>query len=74
MSEYGVVVLPNTSMALKAEKTLQIAGFEIKAIPTPRQFSSDCGIAVRFSWENETQVRQVLVDQRVDFNGIYKML
>lgn len=73
MSIFGVVVLPNTSAALKTEKTLQNAGLDIKAIPTPREFSNDCGIAIRFQWGDELQVRQILGDGAIEFTGIYRM-
>ena len=45
MSEYGVVLFYTTSSVMAAEKKLVKEGFIIKLIPTPRQFSSDCGIS-----------------------------
>ena len=53
MSAYGVVLFHTTSAALRSEKVLQRAGLTVKLIPTPRQFSSDCGIALRFDQELE---------------------
>lgn len=73
MSVFGVVVLPNASMALKTEKALQNAGLPVKAVPTPREFSNDCGIAIRFEWDDEAQVREALAVGTVEFAGIYRM-
>ncbi len=60
MSEYGVVLFHTTSAALRAEKVLQRAGLTVKLIPTPREFSSDCGIALRFPWAQAEQARTTL--------------
>ena len=48
MSEFGVILFHTTSAALRAEKVLQRSGLTVKLIPTPREFSSDCGMALRF--------------------------
>lgn len=52
----GVVLFHTTSSALRAEKILQKEGLTIKLIPTPRELSSDCGIALRFEWNAREQV------------------
>jgi len=70
MSGYGVVLVHTTSAAMRSEKILLQAGVSVKLIPTPRQFSSDCGIAVRFAWEQADLVRTLLSAARVDISGI----
>lgn len=52
-----------TSAALAAERALLDAGVTVTLIPTPRQLSSDCGVAVRFDWERAGTVREII--QRV---------
>jgi hypothetical protein len=71
MAEYSVVLFYSTAHAIRAEKVLSGAGFEIKMIPTPRQLSSDCGMALRFDRGNEEQVAAVLGEHRVPLNGIH---
>jgi hypothetical protein len=71
MAEYSVVLLHSTAHAIRAEKVLIGAGFEIKMIPTPRQLSSDCGMALRFDRGDEEQVAAVLEQNRVPLNGIH---
>jgi hypothetical protein len=70
MSAYGVVLVHTTSAAMRSEKTLLQAGLSVKLIPTPRQFSSDCGMAVRFAWEQVEAVRALLTAARVDISRI----
>ncbi len=70
MSARGVVLFHTTAMALRAEKALAAAGIEVRSIPTPRELSSDCGIAVRFPWGEAGRVRELLAAARVESAGI----
>ena len=71
MTQYGVVLFHTTSAVMRAEKLLVKEGFSVKLIPTPRQFSSDCGIALRFDWSCCEQVKSLLGDAKVELNAIY---
>ncbi len=73
MSTFGVVLFYTTSAALKAEKALKAAGLEIKLIPTPRQLSSDCGMALRFDWPQAQAVEQALEAAAVEHAGVRKL-
>ncbi len=69
----GVVLFHTNSAALRAEKVLQRAGLVVKLIPTPREFSSDCGIALRFEWQDAARVQQLLDEARVERASIEPM-
>jgi hypothetical protein len=71
MAEYAVVLFHSTAHALRAETVLNRAGFKIKMIPTPRQLSSDCGMALRFGRADSERVAVVLAENRVPINGIH---
>jgi len=73
MSQFGVVIVATTSAALKAEKLLRSAGIKEQLIPTPREYSSDCGLAVRFIWAQRDEVEQLLTEQQVDITGIFPL-
>ena len=73
MVEYSVVLFHSTAHALRAEKVLVRAGFAIKMIPTPRQLSSDCGLALRFDRAEEAQVAACLEENQVPTNGIHAL-
>jgi uncharacterized SAM-binding protein YcdF (DUF218 family) len=71
MASYQVVLFHSTAHAIRAEQILQQAGIEIKMIPTPRQLSSDCGMALRFDGVLAAQVEATLSDNRVPISGIH---
>ena len=68
---YGVVLFHTTSSAMHAEKLLVKEGFTIKLIPTPREFSSDCGIALQFEWSYFEQVKSMLNAAKVEFDAMH---
>jgi hypothetical protein len=70
MKQYGVVLFHTTSAVMQAEKMMIKAGLNIKLIPTPREFSSDCGLALRFDWTNGESVKSILENGKVEFDSI----
>ncbi len=73
MTQYGVVLFHTTSSAMRAEKLLLKADYPLRLIPTPREFSSDCGIALRFNWAQCEQVKAILNVARVEINAIHRI-
>ncbi len=68
--QYGVVIFRSTSYAIRAERVLDMGDPATKLIPTPRQFSSDCGLALRFEWDRREDVEEVLKRNEVEFTRI----
>jgi hypothetical protein len=48
-------------------------GIANKMIPTPRQLSSDCGMALRFDRADEKDVARTLAEHKVPTNGIHAL-
>lgn len=70
---YGVVIFFTSSAALRSERLLLKEGLNIKLIPTPREFSSDCGMALRFVWSEEPRVSRLLSSANVEVSSIRKL-
>jgi len=70
---YGVVLVPSTSHAIRAERVCHLAGLKVKLIPTPRQLSSNCGTALRFNWEEREAVEKALRANKVDYDGVHQV-
>jgi hypothetical protein len=71
MTDYGVVLFHTTSAVMKAEKLLLGKGLTLKLIPTPRQFSTDCGISLRFEWDQRDVVQSLLTSNHLENAEIY---
>lgn len=73
MNPLGVVLFHTSSAALRAEKTLSRAGLTTKLVPTPRELSSDCGIALNFPGNESARVQILLDAARVEIAGIHSL-
>lgn len=73
MADYSVVLFHSTAHAIRAEKVLVQVGLQIKMIPTPRQLSSNCGMALRFDRVDEKLVAKTLREKKVPINGIHAL-
>ncbi|MGV8075552.1 MAG: putative Se/S carrier-like protein [Syntrophobacteraceae bacterium] len=58
--KYFVCLFPSVSYALKAEKLLNERGINLKMIPVPRHISSDCGVCIRITADQQEKVIQTL--------------
>lgn len=74
---YGYVLFYTSAAAFRAEKLSLAAGIPgARLIPTPRELSSDCGVALRFTLEpgrNEAMraaMEQLLLDRSIPFERI----
>ncbi len=74
---YGYVLFYTSAAAFRAEKLSGAAGIPgARLIPTPRELSSDCGVALRFLLEpgdierSRVAMEQLLFDKSVPFERI----
>jgi hypothetical protein len=55
------------------EGELKARGVESKPIPTPREFSSDCGSALLFESADVETVRAAVTDLALEIQGIHEL-
>lgn len=73
MNDYGVLLVYTTSAAVRGEKMAKQAGVPVKLIPVPRQFSSDCGLALRFEWAQRDALEAAMVAAGIEVAGIHRL-
>ncbi len=56
----GVILFPSIHFALRAEKLMKQRGISHKLLPVPRHLSSDCGVCLRFSWDQKRGIEEIL--------------
>ena len=72
--KYGVILFNTTTSVMQAEKILLKADFVIKLIPTPREFSADCGISIRFDWDRNAQIKALLEKEKANYEAIHTLV
>jgi len=73
MNDKGVILFHTTAAVMRAEKLLLGKGIKVKLIPPPRQFSSDCGIAIQFEWADKDQVMQLISKSSLEYESVHQM-
>lgn len=71
--EYCVVTFNSTQCALLGEKNLVERNVDLIVIPTPREISADCGLALKIFCRDLDLVRQGLDETGVSAGGFYKL-
>jgi hypothetical protein len=69
--DYGVFTFVSTSQALKAERVLKDASADFLTIPTPREISTSCGLAVKIACGDLRSCWETLVNNKVQIDGAY---
>ncbi len=67
-----VAIFQSIHRVMKAEKVLKRAKLGILLIPAPRQLTSDCGLAIRYSDAVRPEVLRVLEAENLKPSEIYK--
>lgn len=73
MENYYVATFYSTNYALKCEKTLERENLNIKLIPVPRQVSSNCGLAARFSPDSLPVFLDLCKEGTIEVEGVYSV-
>lgn len=62
----AVFLFHTTTSAIRAEKVLKKAGLEAKLVPTPRELSSDCGVALQIESAQAEEGARLLSGAKVE--------
>jgi len=68
-----IVSFNSTHHAIRSEKIFMENNIKVSTLPTPREISSSCGISIRFSEENLQDIKELLENNQIQYNGIYKV-
>ncbi len=71
ISNYGVITFNTTHQALRSENVLKEAGTNFLLIPTPRQISASCGMAVKFVWGDSDLIIDTLRENNIQWKDIH---
>lgn len=73
LKDYGIFTFRSTSHALKAERVLKNASADFLMMPTPRDISTSCGLAVKVTYDDLNICNETLISNRVEVDGVYKV-
>ncbi|PKM76391.1 MAG: hypothetical protein CVU90_12815 [Firmicutes bacterium HGW-Firmicutes-15] len=71
--DYGVFTFISTSQALKAERVLKNASANFLIMPTPREISTSCGLAIKVASADRSSCHEILINNRVEVEAVYQV-
>ena len=71
--DYGVFTFISTSQALKAERVLKNASANFLIMPTPREISTSCGLAIKTATADLDSCYDILINNRVEVEAVYQV-
>lgn len=74
MRDYGIITFSSTSYALKAEKVMKGWAKTFIIIPTPREISASCGLAIKLEPNYLEEFLQILAQEKVPVEGVYRIV
>ncbi len=73
ISNYAIITFGSTSYALKAEKIMKNLVKLHMIIPTPREISASCGLALKIDPSFLDECFQILAQEKVPVEEVYRI-
>lgn len=73
MNEMYIVSFNSTHHAIRTEKLFKERDLACTTLPTPREITASCGISIRFLYNDMQEVKQVLIENNLEYKGLYKI-
>lgn len=74
IKDYSIFTFVATSQALKAERVLKEAAADFLIMPTPREISTSCGLAVKVVPDDQVTCHNLLLSQNVQVEAVYRVV
>lgn len=71
---YGVVVFKSTHHTIQAEGIFKARDVSFKTIPTPREITRSCGLAIIFQLDDLEIIEDMVENGQVTIEGVYKYI
>ncbi|MDY0236827.1 MAG: DUF3343 domain-containing protein [Gudongella sp.] len=69
--EFGILTFESTQHAIKAESDLVKAEIKTKTIPTPRDITLSCGLAIRVDLDDIDKIKELYDNGDLKFKNLY---
>jgi ribosomal protein L7Ae-like RNA K-turn-binding protein len=67
------VLFPSVHHGLRLEKKLNELGVPFTLVPTPRELSKNCGLAIRYEKEAESAILKAIEEEGILINGLHSL-
>lgn len=69
---YGLITFKSTHHTIQAEGFLKDKDIDFKTIPTPREITKSCGLAILFSLDDLHLIEDIINEEIIKLDSVYK--
>lgn len=72
--QFGVITFKSTQYAIQADAVLKKEKMRYRTIPTPREISHSCGLAIKFHLEDYDNIKHIIENNSIVTEGIFRII
>lgn len=72
--DFGVITFKSTNHAIKGESVFKNEDIKFRTIPTPREISHSCGLAIKFDLNDIDFAKNIVQKNNIDIEGMFKII
>ena len=72
--QFGVITFKSTSHAIKGESVFKKGNIKFRTIPTPREITHSCGLAIKFSLNDIDFAKNIVNENNLNIEGMFKII
>ena len=72
--QFGVITFKSTNHAIKGESVFKNENIKFRTIPTPREVTHSCGLAIKFELKDIDLAKKIVEENNLDIEGIFKVI
>lgn len=72
--QFGVITFKSTQYAIKADTVFKKQNIQFRTIPTPREITHSCGLAIKFNLDDIERVEDIINENKLESEGIFKVI
>lgn len=70
---FGIITFKSVNHAMKGESIFKGEDIEFRTIPTPREITHSCGIAIRLDLKDTRLAKDIIERNQLEIKGIFKL-
>ncbi len=72
-TQFGVITFKSTHYAIQADSVFRNEKIQYRTIPTPREISHSCGLAIMFNLDDLNSIKYIIEKNNLITEGIFKI-
>lgn len=72
--QFGVITFKSVNHAIKTESVFKDYDIQFRTVPTPREVTHSCGLALKFNLEDKELAERIIEENQLGIEGIFKIV